>query len=913
LTQRLRISLDGGPEGPWQFQTDPDAAIAPGSFGSGRQTRPITVPAPWQSQGAELRDYAGAGWYARDFDVAAGWLHTDQCVILHFGAVDYRAEVWVNEQRMGCHEGGYLPFEFDITNALRVGVNRLAVRVEDSSDIFNEIPHGKQSWYGMLSGIWQPVWLELRPRLHVVGVRVAPDVAGARVSVEVELNDTLPAGAVLRCEIIAPSGSVVAAGDFETAEFVLQTPEPVLWDVLAPNLYIARVTVSLSGDSCDTSFGFRTIETRDGKLLLNGQPLYLRAALDQDYYPELISTPPSYEYIEREMRQALQMGFNCLRIHIKVADPRYYDAADRLGLLIWTELPNHARLMGSAAQRARETITGMVLRDWSHPSIIIWTIINENWGLDITDPEQRAWLAAEYDWLKAFDPTRLVVDNSSCWGNAHVVTDIEDFHNYYAMPDHFNQWREWVSMFAKHPWWSFAHLYRNYPEVRQFMKDPWHAAERPPALEIQRKGDEPLVVSEFGNWGLPDLDQLHAGYGGREPWWFETGHDWGDGVAYPHGIEERFRTFHLQRAFVTLKGLIQASQRLQTQAFKAQIEEMRRHAPIQGYVVTEFTDVHWEANGVLDMHRNPKQVASELPQFNADDVVFAQLNRTTYASGEEVRLRVFVSHYSDRSLDGARIEWEAPAAGERGAFQLNALARGNVGAVGTLRFTAPQAARAGGDRVLFRLLAADGAEISRNYHELWFFPARRQPGQDIRLYSPDMAEELGALGYALAQRPEDAAVMVARTATDDLREQVLGGGRLLWLAETKKSRRTYLSGISLKEREDEVWEGNWASALLWINRDRVFRNVPGDGTVDFMFYSITPEHILKNFRAYEFATQVHAGLSVGWVHDTVVLVGERPVGRGHILGSTFRISCHLQSNPLAALMLDEMVTYLAKR
>ncbi len=176
-----------------------------------------------------------------------------------------------------------------------------------------------------------------------------------------------------------------------------------------------------------------------------------------------------------------------------------------------------------------------------------------------------------------------------------------------------------------------------------------------------------------------------------------------------------------------------------------------------------------------------------------------------------------------------------------------------------------------------------------------------------------MAEELAEVGYTLVERPEEAAVIVARTATDELREHVLGGGRLLWLAETKRSRRTYLSGISLKEREDEVWEGNWASALLWINRDRVFRNVPGDGIVDFMFYGITPEHILKNFRAYEYATQVHAGLSVGWLHATVAIAGERLIGRGLVFGSTFRISRHLSSNPLAALLLDDMVAHLAKR
>ncbi len=475
----------------------------------------------------------------------------------------------------------------------------------------------------------------------------------------------------------------------------------------------------------EAQFGFRTIEAREGQLLLNGEPLYLRAALDQDYYPELISTPPSYEYIENEMRQALAMGFNCLRIHIKVADPRYYDAADRLGLLVWTELPNHARLTGPATRRARETITGMVLRDWNHPSIIIWTIINENWGLDITDPQQRAWLAAEYDWLKAFDPNRLVVDNSACWGNAHVVSDIEDFHNYYSMPDHFNQWREWVAMFAKRPWWSYAHQYRNYPEVRKFMKDPWHVSERPAAPENRRRGDEPLVVSEFGNWGLPDLDQLYAGYGGREPWWFETGHDWGQGVVYPHGVEERFRAYHMQRAYGSLQALIRGSQRLQAQAFKAQIEEMRRHPSLQGYVVTEFTDVHWEANGVLDMHRNPKLVAGELPRYNADDLVFAQLNRTTYASGEDVRLRVFLSHYSGRPLDGARVEWQMPAAGNAGAFGMAALEPGSVAPVGTVRFTAPRVENAGSHRVHLRLVAADGEVLNENDHELWFFPPRR--------------------------------------------------------------------------------------------------------------------------------------------------------------------------------------------
>ena len=140
-----------------------------------------------------------------------------------------------------------------------------------------------------------------------------------------------------------------------------------------------------------------------------------------------------------------------------------------------------------------------------------------------------------------------MVDNSACWGNAHVVTDIEDFHNYYAMPDHFNQWREWVAMFAKRPWWSYAHLYRNYPGGPTVHEGP--LARGAAAARRWRTGagaTSRCVVSEFGNWGLPDLDQLFAGYGGREPWWFETGHDWGKGVVYPHG--DRRAVQHLRDA-----------------------------------------------------------------------------------------------------------------------------------------------------------------------------------------------------------------------------------------------------------------------------------------------------------------------------------------------------------------------------
>ncbi len=918
MPHRHRIDLDGPAAGPWTIRIDPDDQTASGfPVSLPAEGRPIIVPAPWQATGADLpqeglRHYVGAATYERAFDAPAGWPRAGQCAVLHFGAVDYIADVYLNDAPVGSHTGGYLPFDLDVTAALRPGRNTLRVRVDDSPDRFPEIAHGKQSWYGMLSGIWQSVYLEIRPALHIVAARITPDLPTGRVAVEVDLSQPLPADARLRAEILAPDDSVVATDDFADVRFSLDVPNPLPWDITGPNLYRLRLTITSSGDAIEEHFGFRTIETRAGQILLNGRPVYIRAALDQNYYPDLIYTAPSAEYIESEMRQALAMGFNCLRLHIKIGDPRYYDLADRLGLLIWTELPNHEELTAHAQQQARATITEMVRRDWNHPSIIIWTIINENWGLDITDPAQRQWLSEEYDHLKALDPHRLVVDNSPCWGNAHVVTDIEDFHNYYAMPDHFNHWRDWIAQLSRRPWWTFAHEYRSYKEARRFMKDPWHVAPRPPAAENRRRGDEPLLMSEFGNWGLPDLDQLRAGYGGKEPWWFETGHDWGKGVVYPHGIEERFNAHAMWRAFGSLAALIRASQRLQTQAVKAEIEEMRRHNSIQGYVLTELTDVHWEANGVLDMRRNPKPIAGELPAFNGDDIVFAQLYKTAYYTGDQVRLKVHVSHYSPADLNNAQVRWELEGTTTGGLFRLGELPIATVVEAGQIRFRVPTVTEAGPRRLLFRLLTAQGEEVTRNYHELWFFPKRQAPAEGIRLFSPDIpAETLADLGYDVAATPANASVVVVRTVTDEHRDYMLAGGKVLWLAETNRSRRTYLNGIGIKEREDEVWEGNWASSLIWINRDRLFRSLPGDGLADFMFYGITPEHVLTNFRAYEYLTEVHAGLSVGWLHRTVALIGGRPLGKGRFLASAFRLSRHLLDHPVAALMFDDMVAHLA--
>ncbi len=502
-----RISLDGS----WDFQHNSGEAMSAAPEG---EWRSIIVPIPWQAQFEDLREKSGLVWYRRSFTVEAGELQyaDSQAAILHFGAVDYHATVWVNGSCIGEHEGGYLPFEFDAIDLLGEGENELLVKVINSTDDrhrypdipFSEVPHGKQSWYGPIGGIWQSVWLEFRPKLHLTALKLEPSPADATIGVQVRLSGTLPEHGQVICTVTDPAGKEAGESILNSGlRGVIRLDDPArFWSPHTPNLYTVTATLIVSDavtHSASKTCGFRTIETREGRIYLNGESIYLRGALDQGYYPETIYTPPSLEFLEAQALSAKALGLNCLRIHIKMEDPRYYDVADRLGLLIWTEIPNWELLTDASSERARLTFQGMLERDGHHPSIIAWILINENWGTDLSrNEEHRQWLADFYHAAKALDPTRLVNDNSACIGNAHVAGDLEDFHYYRAIPDHAPHWDEWVAEFAGRSEWA------------------WY-----PAFVHERRSDLPLVVSEFGNWGLPDPESIREK--GAEPWWFETG------------------------------------------------------------------------------------------------------------------------------------------------------------------------------------------------------------------------------------------------------------------------------------------------------------------------------------------------------------------------------------------------------
>src|SRR2546423_1216911 len=640
----------------WQFLADKDGTLKASDLVGARAWRDARVGVSWNAQFADLRDYMGVAWYRTTFDRPD--LSGGRRAILRFGACDYFAEVFVNGQRVGTHEGGYTPFAFDVTEQLRAGANELSVRVTDPpmdegegsarfpEMLYDEIPHGKQDWYVQTGGLWQPVWLDVKPSIYIKSLKVITKNNG-EISALVETSKFLPVGITigaslmrghaqstldLKVHVVDPSGKIfplqIQGGGKDYVQFTGRVPEPHLWGINQPNLYIVEAT--LPDDRVSDRFGFRTFEARDGKFYLNGEPFYMRAALDQDFYPETIYTPPSKEYVREQMLKGKRMGLNLLRCHIKVCSPEYLEAADEVGVLVWYEIPSwnsahHFSL--KAAERGEQTLREMVARDWNHPSIVIQSVVNEGWGVDLAHNEEtRRWLRSAFDRAKLLTAplARVVVDNSACCDNFHLKTDITDNHRYNTIPDEYQPFDSWVADFASRPKWNFS-----------------------PFGDADETGREPLVVSEFGNWGLPKLPK-------SLPWWFERG--FGERpITRPAGLFDRFKEFRFGTLFRDYDALAEGTEWHQFVSLKHEIEEILRHDSIQGYVITEFTDINWEANGLMSMWREPKAYAAELAKIQQDDAVMVRTDKHNYAGGEPVQLEVLLSHYSTRDLRGAKL------------------------------------------------------------------------------------------------------------------------------------------------------------------------------------------------------------------------------------------------------------------
>ena len=884
------MSLDGR----WDFQHQSD-----------KRWRKAHVPLAWQAEFSDLRYSSGHAIYRRTFALPAKWYGHD--VFLKFGAVSYFCELRLNGKTLGCHEGGYLPFEFQLPTKGLKAKNEVELRVvlpdgaaSDTPEFpFAEIPHGKQSWYGPIGGIWQSATLEARNPSHLTHVKLDADLASGTVNVSLELTEDA-IGTEIELALTSQSGKLVAEtrSTIENARLHVQLviKNPLPWSPDGPHLYTASVNIVAGGKAVDHTqhqFGFRSFETRAGKFYFNGKPFYLRGALDQDYYAVGICTPPSVAFLEDQFRKAKALGLNLLRCHIKVPDPRYYEVADRLGMLIWTEIPNVATFTENSARRMRETMRGILRRDGNHPSIVIWTLINEDWGTrTVEDESHRQWLKQTYDWLKTLDPSRLVVDNSACHNNFHVKTDINDYHYYRSVPERRAEWDKLTEEFAGGADWTFS-----------------------PHGDGERRGNEPLVVSEFGVWGLPNPKEV-SDHKGNEPWWMETGGNWGDGVAYPHGVQLRFATLGLERVFGGFDNFIKHVQEYQFANLKYEIESMRSYPSIQGYVITELTDVHWESNGLLDMNRNPRVFHDRFSTINNDIVIVPRVENYSAWSGAEFTFGLAIATGGESLAEGARLVWsmDGQKQAERAVPRGDALSTFELG---NIEISLPSFSKNKLCKFEFKLLIGKNV-ISRNSFEIAVYQQQKpKPGLTISTHDEEIAYFAKALGYEISS-PSNSAIHITHALDANDIKAMQDGARYLVLADgsvgthgnlrTDQAKReqpfmpiidetpgtlggpeSQLPNIVLHARQGTIWRGDWIASFSWIKREGAFAAMPGGPLLDLSFDRVVPSHVMTGFRNWEFGGAIHAGQVVGWVHKPAATIAERRVGKGGLVATTFRL------------------------
>jgi len=566
--------------GPWDFAIDEEGALTRPSEVNWQSTIEVPFAPETRASGVENTGFYRACWYRRTVDV--GEIPEDRRLLLHFGAVDYHATVWVNGCEAATHEGGYTPFTIDLNPFLKNSTLTIVLRAEDDpADLAK--PRGKQDWqleshsiwYPRTTGIWQTVWIEMVPATWIDQVRWTPNLERWELGIEAWLagvrRDGLKLGIKLRVgnALLADDTYTVVAGEVHR-RIALSDPgiddyrNDLLWNPATPTLIDVHLQLwadrGVLLDEVSSYTALRSITVDSDRFVLNGRPYALRMALDQGYWPETGLTAPDDDALRRDVELAKAMGFNGVRKHQKIEDPRYLYWADRLGLLVWEEMPSAYRFTPHSVERLTREWTSAIERDRSHPCIVAWVPINESWGVPNLpmNAAERHYVRALYHLTKTLDPTRPVIGND---GWESLATDIIGIHDYDSDPE------------------RIARRYRADEVVPRLFK-----RERPGGrllvLESDRPQEQPIMLTEFG--GITDSrDERVWGYSRTD-----------SGRAF----EKRYSEL---MAVVNSLGLL------------------------AGFCYTQFADTYQEANGLLHADRTPKfplermalATAGETPQL----------------------------------------------------------------------------------------------------------------------------------------------------------------------------------------------------------------------------------------------------------------------------------------------------------
>jgi hypothetical protein len=913
--------------GDWRFQEDPKQVgetqqwFRPGTV----KRRIARVPLPWQLAIPELRDFAGTAWYERVFQLPAG-AASRRIAFASYGISDI-ARIWINGQPAGEHRGAQAPFIIDITHLIRAGdKNTITIEASDPPGSFMD----SQSLLRR-SGLWQDLWIEITGQTCISDVFMAADVdhsrVEARISIHARRTSASPRKLTVQVIVRAPGGSescesrqLAFTGQDVSVRIPVDLNPVELWELDRPQLYRARVSLTQSNevlDAVSADFGMRKIEARAGRIYLNGRPIYITGGgMDPVAYGGGVDVnwhlpPPYHDRTDDEIRADIaltkSLGVNLVRIPLRPAPPRLLYWADRMGLMVWQGEPwtLSQPVKNPTAEEYKRWLTEIMLRDRNHPSLVMWELVNEGGGFPTRDAFLR--LASElYEFAKQMDETRLILDNSGGWalsetnyiGN-HGKSDLDDVHAYPPF-----------------------HLFQ---EGRQLIS------------EVRAREDRPVLFSEFGS--IPyvyDADKARAEWGGQEPWWINAPPK-GYATTVPHvGYVERFKRWKLDDVFADMKHFTQAEDRYYYESLKHQTELMRINPELSGFVAWLF-DTAPHPVGAIDYFKEKKVFADDLSRIWTQDLVIVDIrDRRNFWSGERVRADVHLSHFGDARPVAGNLRWWLEGGEPHGVIGTVTMDPGKVALAGQIEFAAPDVRDARVMR-LHSALESSGKIISKNYVDIRVFPlADRTPRvKGIKVYGP-LSWRFAVIGYDVNGAEPGAPIVASKT--DDALLRMLDEGRTVilligrdWVPgaphlierSLDPSISPFLRRFGLRLALKQ--QGGHADTFYLKRSLGMFEHIPFRNPMAWGFEKVWPQYVLRGISSEQepdliggaFGNMIRSrALDVDgqWYESEVnATMLQKHYGKGRIIISTFELLENCADDPVATIMLNDLVAYAASR
>lgn len=557
------FSLDGN----WDFTFDNDLKCNhPNQIK--KWSHVIKVPFAPESMASGIGDtsFHPRCWYKKNINLKK---NVKKKYLLHFGAVDSEAKVWLNDNYLGCHVGGYTPFSFDITDFISDEKDATVYLCADDDPFDLAKPRGKQDWqlephmiwYPRTTGIWQHVWIEEVPEVYIDTLRWSPHMERWEIGCEAYIKGNKADNLRFRVRLLN-DGKLLADDSYQVIHrevhrrIALSDPgiddyrNELLWSPEKPNLISAEVELLDGDEVIDRVHSYTALKSATvhrGRFLLNGRPYYLRLILNQGYWADTLMTPPSSGDLKRDIELIKSAGFNGVRMHQKIEDPNFLYWADRLGLLVWGEMPSAYRFTHESVKRIMKEWAEVIDRDINHPCIVVWVAFNESWGVPdlAAKAAHQDCVQAMYHLTRTLDPTRLVIGND---GWESTATDILGIHDYDDQPERLKQ------------------KYANGTGINDFLNRRWPGG-RVLTVEGYPHEGQPIILTEFGGISCltpAEIDNLAWGYSNSDS------------------------SDDLQRKYEKL------------------LDAVNDIEIFIGFCYTQFTDTFQEANGLFTMDRRPK-------------------------------------------------------------------------------------------------------------------------------------------------------------------------------------------------------------------------------------------------------------------------------------------------------------------